>query len=136
MGGPSYRLAVPPNEEELKSLIRRGLQEAQVEGDFDAEWKPVQVIVNGQARGFDEFFGGSFLTRRLGKKQTATPGLVGPSAGAPSVLADPGVPDIIAQKPLGERPEGRETFKQPPRGTCGFTCPPWESMDTAPPQRL
>ena len=100
VGGPSYRFAVPPNEEELKSLIRRGLQEAQAEGDFDAEWKPVQVIVNGQARGFDEFFGGSFLTRRLGKKQTATPGLVGPSAGAPSVLADPGVPDIIAQSLL------------------------------------
>lgn len=69
VGGACYKFASPIAESELKALIRRGYEEAALEEGFDSDWRPTEVVVGEDIRDFEEFFGGSFLPRRLRAKQ-------------------------------------------------------------------
>ena len=71
VGGSSYKFAAPIPENELKTLIRRGYEVAALEEDFDPELRPSEVVVGETAMDFQDFFGGSFLPRRLRIKQAA-----------------------------------------------------------------
>ena len=87
IGGPSYRFAQYPSEGDLKGLIRKGFEEAIQEEACDPAWRPSSVVFNGEARDFDSFFGGSFVTRRRGSKKPLLP-----VAAVPAVAAPPPAP--------------------------------------------
>ena len=61
IGGPSYRFARYPSEDDLKGLIRKGFEEAIQEQACDPAWRPSSVVFNGEARDFDVFFRGVLL---------------------------------------------------------------------------
>ena len=69
VGGPCYRFAEEPSEQELKALIRQGYAAAMEEDDFDSSWQPTEVLVGDKVQDFAGFFGGSFLRHRLSGKQ-------------------------------------------------------------------
>ena len=85
VGGPCYRFAEEPSEQELKALIRQGYAAAMEEDDFDSSWQPTAVLVGAKVQDFAGFFGGSFLRHRPSGKQG------GRAAGAltPTAQAEP-----------------------------------------------
>ena len=74
VGGPCYRFAEEPSEQELKAFIRHGHSIAMKEDDFDGGWQPTELMVGDTVRDFASFFGGSFLPHRLSGKQATGQG--------------------------------------------------------------
>ena len=74
VGGPCYRFAEEPSEQELKAFIRHGHSIAMEEDDFDGGWQPTELMVGDTVRDFASFVGGSFLPHRLSGKQATGQG--------------------------------------------------------------
>ena len=70
IGGPAYRFAHPPSENELKALIRKGFEEALQEQACDPSWRPTSVVINGKAQLRRASFGGYELGQEVASRRS------------------------------------------------------------------